>query len=63
MGGNKGKQILADFVYLTKIDEINYLQFMSIIGIIGNQWKTQTQLWEQWSTISLPMDPVSVHMQ
>ena len=38
--------------------------FISIIGIIGNQWKTQTQLWEQWRlTTSLPIDPVSVHIQ
>ena len=26
------------------IDEINYLHFISVIGIIGNQWRTQTQL-------------------
>ena len=51
------------FIHLIKIDEMSYLQFISIIGIIGNQRKTQTQLWEQWSTTSLPMDPVSVHMQ
>ena len=41
----------------------NKLFTISIIGIIGNQWKTQTQLWDQWSSTSLPMDPVSVHMQ
>ena len=41
---------------LDKIDEINYLHFIYIIGIIGNQWKTQTQLQEQWSTTSLSMD-------
>ena len=25
------------------LDEMNYLHFISIIGIIGNQWSTQTQ--------------------
>ena len=43
-----------------KIDEINYLHFIYIIGTIGNQWKTQTQLQEQWSTTSLSMDPNNI---
>ena len=32
-----------------KIDEINYLHFIYIIGTIENQRKMQTQLQEQWS--------------
>ena len=43
--------------HFTQINEINYLQFISIIGMIGSQSKTQTKLWEQWSTTSLSMDP------
>ena len=41
-----------------KIGEINYLHF--IIGTIGNRWKTQTQLQEQWNTTSLSMDPNNI---
>ena len=43
-----------------KMDEINYLHFIYIIGTIGNRWKTQTQLQEQWSTTSLSMDPKNI---
>ena len=43
-----------------KIDEINYLHFIYIIGTIGNQQEMQTQLQEQWSTTSLSMDPNNI---
>ena len=49
-----------NYFYLKQPFEINYLHFISIIGIIGNQWRTQTQLWEQWSTTSLSLDPNNI---